>query len=249
MSDKRLGKLAELIKQRGNLSVQELMDYFNVSDMTIRRDLQKLENSGKFQRFHGGIRFLDETPLDKREHCQLDEKKRIAHYCLSLIQPRDTIILDSGTTTSQIAAALADSDIRDVTVITNSLTAAHLLRNQEHVSLVISGGELRHISQSFVGSTARTFFENVYVNKAFIATGGITEKGFSTSTFAEAEIKQCMANSSSSTYIVTDSSKFGSRSLNFFAPLEAANAIVTDTGVPDEWVALCKQHQIEVCSV
>jgi Transcriptional regulators of sugar metabolism len=248
-TNKRLEKASELIKQRGTVSVQELMDYFQVSDMTIRRDLQKLEASGKFERYHGGIRILDETPLDKRETVQLDEKKRIAQYCLNLLQPKDTIILDSGTTTYQIAIAIAEAQIRDITVITNSLTAAYRLREQEMVSVVMCGGELRHSSQSFVGSIARDFFENIYVNKAFIATGGITEKGFSTTSFAEAEIKQIMGKSSAETYVVADSTKFGNRSLNFFAPLSQANQVITDSGVSDEWSDLLRQHGTELVTV
>lgn len=248
-SDKRLDKLSDLIKQRGSMSVQELINHFDVSDMTIRRDLQKLEQSGKYQRFHGGIRFLDETPLDNREACQFEEKQRIAQFCLTQIQPRDTIILDAGTTTVQIAVALAESEIRDITIITNSLAVAHRLRIKEHITLILCGGELRQSSQSFVGSTSRTFFEGIYVNKAFIATGGITEKGYTTANFAEAEIKQCMSNASAYTYIVADSTKFGSRSLNFFAPMDAANMIVTDSSIPKEWELYCKQQGIKLTIV
>lgn len=249
MADKRLEKASELIKQKGSLSVQELMDYFQVSDMTVRRDLQKLEQTGKFQRFHGGIRYIDEPPLDQREAHQFTEKQRIAQYCLTLIQPRDTIILDSGTTIYQLASALADSQIRDITVITNSLTAAYRLRHVEGITLIMCGGELRRSSQSFVGSTARDFFENIYVNKAFIATGGITEKGFSTANFAEAEIKLCMAKASESTFIVADSSKFGHRSLNLFAPLTSADRIITDTNAPDEWQDILTKHGVELVKV
>lgn len=248
-TEKRLIKEADLIKQRGSVSVQELMDYFQVSDMTIRRDLQKLEASGKFQRFHGGIRILDETPLEQRDGVQLEEKKRIAQYCLKLLRPKDTIILDSGTTTYQIALAIAEAKIPNITVITNSLRAAYCLREMENITLVMSGGELRHSSQSFVGSVSRDFFENIFVNKAFIATGGITEKGFSTTSFAEAEIKQMMGKASAETYIVADSSKFGERSLNFFAPLHHANQIITDSGVSDEWCYMMKQHGIDIVKV
>ncbi len=249
LTEKRLEKASEFIQQRGTVSVQELMDYFHVSDMTIRRDLQKLEASGKFQRFHGGIRFLDETPLDKRETVQLNEKKQIAQYCLNLLQPKDTIILDSGTTTYQIAIAIAEAQIPEITVITNSLAAAYRLRERENITLFMCGGELRHISQSFVGSVARGFFENIYVNKAFIATGGITEKGFTTSVFAEAEIKQIMGKASAETYIVADSNKFGKRSLNFFAPLSQAKQIITDSGVSDEWYDILRQHGTELVKV
>lgn len=249
MSERRLKQASELIKSKRSLSVQDLMDHFKVSDMTIRRDLLKLEQTGEFRRFHGGVRHVTEAPLDVREGHHGSEKRRIAEYCLSLIQPLDTIILDSSTTTNQIAAALADSEIRDITVITNSLSAAHLLRNMEHITIMMCGGEMRKTSQSFIGSTARSFFENIYVNKAFISTGGITLKGFTTSNYAEAEIKHCMAEASEMTYILADSSKFDQRSLHLFAPLESADMIVTDTNITEEWAQTIEKCGIELVKV
>jgi DeoR/GlpR family transcriptional regulator of sugar metabolism len=249
LSEKRLEKVSELVKQKGSLTVQELMEYFQVSDMTIRRDLQKLEQNGKFQRFHGGIRYLEEPPLNQREAYKITEKLRLAKYCLTLIQPGDTIILDSGTTVYQVAAALAESNIRDITVITNSLANAYRLRHIEGITLIMCGGELRQSSQSFIGSKARDFFENIYVNKAFIGTGGITEKGFSTANFAEAEIKQCMINVSENTFVVADSTKFGHRSLNLFAPLQSADRIITDTDVSEEWEEFVKKNNVELVKV
>lgn len=248
-SEHRLQLASEMIKQKGSLSVQELMDYFQVSDMTVRRDLQKLEKTGEFRRFHGGIRYLDEPPIPMRETYRGAEKQRIADYCLSLIQPNDTIILDSGTTTYQIAVSLAKSDIQNVTVVTNSLNAAHELSHVEHIHLMMCGGELRKNSQSFVGKSSRDFFSHIYVNKAFIATGGITLKGYTTASFAEAEIKNSMTQACEKTYIVADSSKFGHHSLHLFAPLESADAIVSDCNVDQEWSQLIEKSGIELIKV
>jgi DeoR family fructose operon transcriptional repressor len=249
MSERRLKLASELIKKKKSLSVQDLMEHFEVSDMTIRRDLLKLEKTGEFRRFHGGVRYLNETPLDMRESHHGLEKRRIADYCLTLIQPFDTIILDSSTTTYQIAAAMADSQIRDITVITNSLNAAYQLRNMEHITLMMCGGEMRKTSKSFIGSISREFFKNINVNKAFISTGGITLKGFTTHNYAEAEIKHCMTQASEMTYILADSSKFDQRSLHLFAPLESANRIVTDNNLSDEWVQKIEKCGIELIKV
>lgn len=248
-STNRLKEASELIKQKGFVSVQELMDYFKVSDMTIRRDLQKLEESKEFQRFHGGIRYLDELPIDKRMKKHALEKKSIATYCLSLINSGDTIILDSGTTTYQIAGLLAKSDIKNITVLTNSLNIAFRLRNADGVALLLSGGELRRSSQSFVGNLTRNFFENMFVDKAFISTGGIVNKGFSTTSMAEAEIKRLIHSCSQSYYIVTDSTKFGNQSLNLFGTLSFADKIITDNKVPKEWEDILLNEGVKLVKV
>ncbi|MHB1629859.1 MAG: DeoR/GlpR family DNA-binding transcription regulator, partial [Bacilli bacterium] len=126
----RLQRMSEWIQARRNVSVQELIEHFQVSDMTIRRDLQKLEehNLG-FKRIHGGVIWTEvDIPIMLRENDHTAEKQRIAAYCQSIIQQGDTIILDSGTTTYEIAATLAESNMRNITVITYALNVAHRLR-------------------------------------------------------------------------------------------------------------------------
>ncbi|PKG21912.1 DeoR/GlpR family DNA-binding transcription regulator [Niallia nealsonii] len=245
----RLKKISELIMKRGSLSVQELVDEFQVSDMTIRRDLQKLEQSGMFERFHGGIRHVSEESPVQRERQFIDEKKKIAEYCLTLISSNDTIILDSGTTTNYIASGLAESLLENVTVITNSLTTAYPLRYAQNISLFMAGGEFRQNSQAFLGGGTKSFLEGLYVNKAFIATSGVTESGFSVFHFSDAEIKQTMIKSSEETYMIADASKFGKRSMNLFSPLESVDMIITDNSLSDYWLSIVEKKGVKLIKV
>lgn len=250
-TETRLKKLSELIMKRGSLSVQDLVDEFQVSDMTIRRDLQKLEQSGLFERYHGGIRHVhvrEESPV-QRESQFTDEKKRIAGFCLSLISSNDTIFLDSGTTANYIATGLAESLLENVTVITNSLTTAYPLRYAQNISLFMAGGEFRQNSQAFLGSGTKAFLEGLYVNKAFVGTTGVSEIGFSVFHFSDAEIKQTMIKSSKETYMIADASKFGKRSMNLFAPLECVDMIITDNSLSDFWVSLVENKGVTLIKV
>ena len=248
----RLQRMSEWIQARRNVTVQELVEQFQVSDMTIRRDLQKLEeNNLGFKRIHGGVIWSEvDIPYVLRENEHIVEKQRIAAYCRSIIQAGDTIILDSGTTTYEIAVVLADSNIRDITVITYALNVAHRLRNVDHISLMMPGGEFRKGTQSFVGSTARRFFEAVYANKVFISTSGITlDVGFTNTTFAEVEIKQVLSRASEAVYYVTDSSKFGQRSPYIFAPLSNNTKIITDKDLDDDWTRKLEERRVELVKV
>ncbi|MGM7719735.1 DeoR/GlpR family DNA-binding transcription regulator [Metabacillus sp. Hm71] len=248
-TETRLKKLSELIMKKGSLSVQDLVDEFQVSDMTIRRDLQKLEQSGLFERYHGGIRHVREESPVQRETQSKDEKIKIAKYCLTLISSNDTIFLDSGTTADYIATGLAESLLENVTVITNSLTTAYRLRYAQNISLFMAGGEFRQNSQAFLGSRTKSFLESLYVNKAFIVTSGVTESGFSVYHFSDAEIKETMINCSEETYMIADASKFGKRSMNLFAPLESVDMIVTDNRLSDYWDSVVENKDVKLIKV
>ncbi|AGA57352.1 transcriptional regulator of sugar metabolism [Thermobacillus composti KWC4] len=245
-SEARLKKLSELIMKKGSLSVQDLADEFQVSDMTIRRDLKKLEQSGLFQRYHGGIRYVREELPVQRESQSMEEKKRIAEFCLTLISSNDSIFLDSGTTAHCLAVALAESSLQNVTVITNSLTTAYALRYARNVSLYMAGGEFRINSQAFLGSKSRMFLEGLYVNKAFVGTSGVIESGFSTFSFSDAETKQLMIQSSELSCIMADSSKFGKRSMNLFATIDSVDMVVADNGLSDYWAKIFKDKGVDL---
>lgn len=250
-SETRLKQLSELIMKKGSLSVQDLADRFQVSDMTIRRDLKKLEDSGLFQRYHGGIRYVREELPIQRESQHIDEKKKIAEHCFKLISSNDSIFLDSGTTANYLAAALAESTLENVTVITNSLTTAYTLRYSRNITLFMAGGEFRINSQAFLGSKSKSFLEGLYVNKAFIGASGVVADGFSTFHFSDAETKQLMIKSSELTCIMVDSSKFGIRSMNLFAPIDSVNMVVTDDHLSnlDQWIPLFEDHGVQFIRV
>lgn len=234
----RLRSMSEWIRERRMVTVQELTERFDVSDMTVRRDLEKLERSGAgFQRVHGGVVWQEvDVPIDRRESEHTAEKRRIAERCLELVRPGETIILDSGTTTFEIAAALAEHPEMRLTVITAALNVAYRLRTSHHVTLVMPGGEFRTGTQSLVGSVTRTFFETLYADQAFVSTTGIhLEAGFTNANFAEVEIKQHISRACHRLTYVSDSSKFGQRSPYVFAQFTDGARIVTDRGVGPEW--------------
>lgn len=232
---RRIDNMSKLIKQKGSLSVKELIDHFQVSDMTIRRDLKELESSGSFHRFHGGIRYLKEEPLSKREETQLNEKKKIVEYCISILEEGDSIILDSGTTTYQLAIALTESSVSDLTIITHSLNIAFKLKHKKGIKLIMVGGEFREKSSSFIGNTTYQMYSDIFANKAFISAGGITEMGFSTANFSESTIKRLIIQNSEKSFLVADSKKFGYQSLSRFAPLNAVSNIITTKHLNKEW--------------
>src|SRR5699024_1375056 len=234
-NNQRLKELSKIAKKNKSVSVKELVEYFKVSDMTIRRDLKKLEENGLFTRFHGGIKYTGEDPLETREKYKIEEKKYIARYCTSIIKPQDTIILDAGTTTYQIALEMANSLMSKVTVITNSLKIAQVLQDVQEVNLIMCGGELRQASSALVGSISHKFFETIFANKAFVSTGGITENGFSTLNFSEGDIKRSIIQASESNFIVADSTKFGYQSLNTFSPLDSVTSIITSANISTEF--------------
>lgn len=245
-NNQRLKQLSNLIKTNKSVSVKELTDYFGVSDMTIRRDLNKLEGNGIFSRFHGGVKYVGEDPLEDRESYKIDEKKKLAKYCVSTIEPNDTIILDAGSTTHQIALSIVGSSLSNITVITNSLKIASTLQKKSGVSLILCGGELRTESGALIGGVARRFFKQIFTNKAFVSAGGITEAGFSTLSFSEGDIKRTIIQGSESSYIVADSSKLGHQSLNTFASINAVTGIITSEDMSSELKNFFKGENVDL---
>lgn len=247
--ESRLKKMSELIKRKGSLSIQELIDHFQVSDMTIRRDLTKLEETKLFERFHGGVKYIDDVSLDEKLMKRKDQKQRIADYCVSLIRDHDTVVLDASSTTSVIAETIAESDLQKVTLLTNSLKIAYRVRHADNIDLIMCGGEFKKSSQSFVGSNALKFFDSMYCKYAFISAQGISEEAFTTHSTEAADIKDRVIANSENIYIVADSSKFGKRKLNKFAELEKADYIITDTDIAEDWSTIIERKNIKLIKV
>jgi DeoR family transcriptional regulator of aga operon len=188
-------------------------------------------------RARGGAIKLDRVGVDfaisdkKQQH--LEEKKLIGQVAAELIEDGDTIILDSGTTTLEIAKNL--NRIEDVTVITNALNIASLLAEHKNASVILPGGFLRKNSLSLVGATAEESFRNYFCDKLFLAVDGFnTTHGLSTPNVEEAHLNRIMIEISKKVVVVTDSSKFLKRSFAFIAPISAVDVVVTDAGIPLE---------------
>ncbi len=250
-SDRR-AKIIALIEQIGVVKVSNLSSKFGVSDVTIRNDLLQLEKKNILIRAHGGAmkyqRVGVDYELDIKSKKYIIEKQKIGKKAAELIKDGDTIILDSGTTTLQIAKNL--SHLNDLTVITNSLNIAGQLVNLTNVNVIIPGGMLRRKSLSLIGSMAENSIKNYYCDKVFLGVDGIdTKYGISTPNSEEAHLNNIMINISREVIVVTDSSKFSKKSFAFIAPLSKINTIITDNNIPEDEKLNLEQSEIKLLIV
>jgi DeoR family fructose operon transcriptional repressor len=231
--EERKLKILEFIEEHRKATVVELCQQFKVSSATIRNDLRDLETAGLLIRTHGGAMVKTKTGLEPdmsvRKVQNLEEKKRIAEAALHLVEDGDTIILDTGTTTYELARLLAQK--RDITVVTNDLPIALLLEDYESVRVVVIGGMIRRkfhctVASSFSGMNA---LSDLTVDKAFMAVNGFSlEKGASTPDLNHSETKKFMISIAARVVLLFDSTKMGRNSFAIFAPPEKIDAIVTD---------------------
>jgi len=162
-----------------------------------------------------------------------EEKRRIGIKAVELIQEGDTIILDSGTTTMEIARQL--KNFQNLTVITHALNIATELAGSKGIEIIMPGGMVRAKSFSLVGSQAEKILRDYYCDKLFLGVDGIdTSYGISTPSVSEAQLNRVMVEISRETIVVTDSSKFGKRSFAFIVPIDKVHRVITDEGVPEK---------------
>jgi DeoR family transcriptional regulator, fructose operon transcriptional repressor len=232
--EERKLKILEFIEEHRKATVVELCQQFRVSSATIRNDLRDLETAGLLIRTHGGAMVKSKTGLEPdmslRKVQYLEEKRRIAEAALRLVEDGDTIILDTGTTTYELARLLGEK--RDLTVVTNDLPIALLLEDFESVRVVLVGGMVRKkfhctVASSFSGMNA---LSDLAVDKAFMAANGFSlEKGASTPDINHSETKKLMISIAARVILLFDSSKMGRNSFAIFAPLDKIDAVVTDS--------------------
>jgi len=177
LKEERIEKILDILKDRRMVKVPELEEKFNVSVMTVRRDLMELERRGKIERFHGGAKWVPdkynhlEPPIIERVNHKAEEKKRIAEEVVGMLDENDTIFLGSGSTTFYVARELIIRD--DLTVVTNSVPILHELSNNSNMNLITVGGFLRRSELSLIGPFAEHVLRNIRVNKVIVGIRGI----------------------------------------------------------------------------
>ncbi|MCS3917407.1 DeoR family fructose operon transcriptional repressor [Caldanaerobacter subterraneus subsp. tengcongensis MB4] len=253
VSDRMFGeerrlKIAEIISKDKSISVSELSKLFNVSESTIRRDLHVLEEKGFIQRTHGGAILKTGTHYEpaffEKEEVELEAKRKIGRIAASLIEEGDTILLDSGTTTLEIARNLKNMRL---TVVTNSPLIAIELSKYEDIELIVTGGIQRWRTKALVGPIAEMVIRQFKVDKAFIGTNAISfEDGLMTPDLIEANTKKTMIEVASEVYVVADHTKFGKKSFVKFADLKDITAIITDDEIDYEVVKKYEQANVEI---
>ena len=250
--EERKIKIVEFLEEHKKATVAQLCDHFGVSSATIRNDLRDLENSQLIVRTHGGAMVRTKTGLEldssQKEVQRLEAKQTIAAAALEMIDDGDTIILDTGTTTLELAKRLSERS--GITVVTNDLAIALVLEQQQETDIVFMGGIVRkkfHCTVSF-GDSGAQILPGLVVDKAFMGTNGLSlSRGATTPDINTAQTKKLMVSMASSVIVLCDSSKIEKDSFAQFAPLESIDIIVTESCRESEQARLEEKGVDVVC--
>ena len=240
--------IATLNKQ-GRCLVADLAKQMEVSEVTIRQDLDALEREGLLRRTHGGAilpsKIGFELPFQIEETSFKEQKKRIAQAAAELVSPGDTLILDVGTTVSELSAKLLDH--KDLTVFTNALNIATILEANPNITTIVTGGTLRAKQHSLVNPYATLILERIRVDLAFIGVGGIeADYGITNVNIAEAELKSIFLKAANRRVVLADSSKVGNIGLVKIADIEQIDLLITDKQADAKQIASLRQKGLNV---
>ena len=242
-ADQRWSAVLERLAQAGRLSVEDAAERFGVSQATIRRDFDELARQQLLVRTRGGAvlnRVAYELPLRYKSARRPDEKQRIAAAAVALVAPGAIVGLNGGTTTTEVARALAtdaglqgDGREPSITVVTNALNIANELAIRPHIKLVVTGGVARPKSYELSGPLAGPLLERVSLDYAFIGVDGLDlQAGATTHDEAEASVNHAMAARAAQVVIVADSSKLSVHAFARICAIEEIDAVITDAGAP-----------------
>jgi DeoR family transcriptional regulator of aga operon len=246
----RRHRIVELLREHGKVTVEALAARFATSAVTIRTDLATLEAGGALERTHGGAllrREDDDQPITVKQTRHHAEKVRIAKVAASLIQEGETIILDSGTTTAEIAKQIRRLEVQSINVITNALNIAMLLADVPTVRLIMPGGILRPESNSLSGHMAEAALADLQADRLFLGADGLDpERGVMTPHLSEAQLNAKMIAISRQVIAVADSSKLMRRNISLIARVEQLHMLITDAGANPEVIAELQRRGVEV---
>ncbi|HET8638569.1 MAG TPA: transcriptional repressor AgaR [Acidobacteriaceae bacterium] len=252
MAEERRQKILSLLQTEGRVLVSNLSKVFNVSQITIRKDLDSLHSRGLVQRSHGGAlpptsSALFDPSLQEKQQLHAEEKQRIAEAAVKMVQEGSCVMLDSGTTTAAIAQAL--KKFSALTVITNSINIAAELAST-NLEVILTGGTLRKNSFSLVGPVAEDVLAEMHADVLFLGVDGFDpEIGLTTPNLLESRVNRAMISSATKIVAVCDSTKFYRRSLSRIVPVSALHHVITDHGVPQATVDALKKQNIGVTLV
>lgn len=234
----RQRQIVEFIQKNGSAQIKLLADYQNVSEATIRRDLDELAALGLIERTHGGAMAKESSTSFEQKHSEKmnimqKEKRRIAKAACSLIKDGDTIFLDSGTTTYFIAQNL--ESFKDLTVITHDLQIGNTAVLDPTSTLIVTGGIRREEFSVLVGSLTESFIRELRVNKVFLGADAVdVEKGIFNANFIEVGIKKLLITIAKHTILVADTSKFARTALARVCGIDSIETIITDDNLSKE---------------
>lgn len=247
--EERQSIILELLIQHNSILVTDLATHLNVSSVTIRKDLTDLEREKKLYRNHGKAilidPYIDNRSVSEKEKLYVEEKRLIGMKAASLITPKDSILIASGTTMHALARSIVPVD--ELTVITASMEVSNILASEKNIYIIQLGGILRHSSLSVVGKYAENILADFSCSKLFIGVDGIDlDFGITTTNMMEASLNRVMMQTAQKTIVLADSSKFGRRGFSKIADMEDVDHIITDSHIPPSTALRLEEMGIEV---
>lgn len=236
LAHERRNQLLELVRARGFASFPELAEVLEVSESTVRRDVEALEEQGSASRIHGGVLYAGSSPklphFESRQSNRWEQKRAIAEQTARLVDDGDTILLDGGSTTYEVARLLVG---RPIHVVTNSLPVASLFAADPASDLVLIGGNICPRSGVAQGPYADKMLGELRVRKTIFSVAGVNDEGFFNNNLLLVETERAMMRAADEVIVVADSSKFGHRSLTHLCELGAVTYLVVDDGIEEAW--------------
>lgn len=249
----RLKAIERILNEKGSVIISSLSKEFNVSEETIRRDLEKLSKTNGLKRVRGGAYLQSssdkQVPVEIREKIYLEEKQEIANKCMDFIEDGDTLMIDSSTTAICVAQNINKLE-KKVAVITNSIKVVEAFQDSKWVRVICVGGGLRKRTKSFIGNQAVSQLERLYANKAFVSCTAVHKKfGLTDDSEREAEIRKKMIENSEKVYLIADRTKFDNLESHLICKLDDIDIIVTDQKLSKEWEEDLKEIDVKVVYV
>jgi DeoR/GlpR family transcriptional regulator of sugar metabolism len=249
LAEPRRMKILEWLQEEGSARVRDLSAAFAVSEATIRQDLERLDADGYITREHGGA-YLKSVPQQVESmslhHVQnMDRKQKIGQAAAALVGDSETIIIDSGTTTTQFAENLRPR--QNLNIITNALNIALLLGGNPTNTVHMPAGQFKAPTLSLSGEKSVDFFVGIYAEKLFLATAGISfDAGLTYPAIGDIYVKRAMIKAASKVYLLADSTKIGRMSFSSLGGVELVHTLITDDGISPEDIAGFEKRGIEV---
>jgi DeoR family fructose operon transcriptional repressor len=251
LAPQRWNQLRALIRECGVIRVEDIGRRLEVSAATVRRDLDQLERIGAIRRVHGGAVSvegrLEELVFEDKTSLAIQEKRRMAEAAIAFVEPGDTVYLDGGSTVLELARLLRERT--NLTVVTNSLHAAHELAGGG-LRLIVIGGELRRLSQTLVGPLTRLVLQGLHLDKAFMGTIGFAlEEGLTTTDPSEAYTKELVLGRARQVILLADSSKAGKVAFACAGQWERVHTLITDKQIDKNFAKSLARRNIKLVRV
>lgn len=251
MLNKRMEFILEELEEKNSIRVTDISRLLECSEVTVRNDIQKLEEMGLLNRVHGGATkagasvavFYNSETVNKNA----DKKQLIAQKAYEYIDDNDTIILDDASTSYYLAKVIKENPCKHVLVITNSLMAAGELSNVKHVDLFLLGGQVGGKLSSTMGDVTIKNLEECHADKAFISAHGVNfDAGITSIGSPQMQIKKTILKVSKEVYLLVDSSKFGGGYVLTVSSLSEIKKIITDSEIKKEYLEMARQREVAI---